>query len=442
MQRQNEYSDMKVFGKIILALGVAVMTMDVMAQTTLADCHKWAGQNYPLLKRYDLVKAATDYTVANANKGWLPQLSIGAQATLQSDVMTLPDGLQKMMAQTGYAPKGLKKDQYKVAIDVSQTVYDGGYIKAAKQMARAEGDTKARQNDVEMYAIRDRVNNLFFGILLVEDKLKLNDDLLKLLLDNCRKLEAMVKGGTAMQADLDALRAEYLNARQQSTELASVKESYMRMLDIFCGRDVDRQLVRPQATIPNDIATQHPELMLLDAQKNQLTARSMQLDASIRPRLSLFAQGYYGYPGLNMFEDMFSHNWSLNGMVGVKLNWNIGSLYTHKNDKRKLSVVASEIDNAKEVFLFNNRLQSTQERLTIERYQKIMADDEDIIRLRTAVRKAAEAKLSHGIIDVNGLLQEITRENNARTQQSVHEIEMLKAIYELEYLLGGRNEKE
>ncbi|MDO5526631.1 MAG: TolC family protein [Prevotella sp.] len=423
---------------ISTAIGLA-MAMIATAQTTLNDCQKWAAENYPLLKRYELLQATTDYTVANINKGWLPQLSAGAQATLQSDVMSLPDGLKSIMSQAGYNVKGLKKDQYKVAIDVSQTIYDGGSIKAAKQAARAEGEAKARQNDVDMFAIRDRVNNLFFGILLAEDKLKLNSDLQQLLLDNCRKLEAMVKGGTATNADLDAVKAEYLNARQQQVELSSAKNSYVRMLEIFTGRQIEQPLKRPEAAVPEDISTQRPELSLFNAQTRQLNARSAQLDAAIRPRLSLFAQGYYGYPGYNMFEDMFSHDWSLNGMIGMRLSWNISSLYTHKNEKRKLATAANEIENARDVFLFNNRLQTTQERMAVERYRRIIADDDEIIQLRTSVRQAAEAKLSHGIIDVNGLLQEITRENTARTQQSVHEIEMLKAIYELKDKLGIKN---
>lgn len=423
---------------ISTAIGLA-MAMIATAQTTLNDCQKWAAENYPLLKRYELLQATTDYTVANINKGWLPQLSAGAQATLQSDVMSLPDGLKSIMSQAGYNVKGLKKDQYKVAIDVSQTIYDGGSIKAAKQAARAEGEAKARQNDVDIFAIRDRVNNLFFGILLAEDKLKLNSDLQQLLLDNCRKLEAMVKGGTATNADLDAVKAEYLNARQQQVELSSAKNSYVRMLEIFTGRQIEQPLKRPEAAVPEDISTQRPELSLFNAQAKQLNARSAQLDAAIRPRLTLFAQGYYGYPSYNMFEDMFSHDWSLNGMIGIRLNWNISSLYTHKNEKRKLATAANEIENARDVFLFNNRLQTTQERMAVERYRRIIADDDEIIQLRTSVRQAAEAKLSHGIIDVNGLLQEITRENTARTQQSVHEIEMLKAIYELKDKLGIKN---
>lgn len=423
---------------ISTAIGLA-MAMIATAQTTLNDCQKWAAENYPLLKRYELLQATTDYTVANINKGWLPQLSAGAQATLQSDVMSLPDGLKSIMSQAGYNVKGLKKDQYKVAIDVSQTIYDGGSIKAAKQAARAEGEAKARQNDVDMFAIRDRVNNLFFGILLAEDKLKLNSDLQQLLLDNCRKLEAMVKGGTATKADLDAVKAEYLNARQQQVELSSARNSYVRMLEIFTGRQIEQPLKRPEAAVPEDISTQRPELSLFNAQARQLNARSAQLDAAIRPRLSLFAQGYYGYPGYNMFEDMFSHDWSLNGMIGMRLSWNISSLYTHKNEKRKIATAANEIENARDVFLFNNRLQTTQERMAVERYRRIIADDDEIIQLRTSVRQAAEAKLSHGIIDVNGLLQEITRENTARTQQSVHEIEMLKAIYELKDKLGIKN---
>ena len=65
-----------------------------------------------------------------------------------------------------------------------------------------------------------------------------------------------------------------------------------------------------------------------------------------------------------------------------------------------------------------------------------MAEDEEIIKLRSQVRKAAESKLRHGIIDVNDLLREINAENAARVQQSMHEIEMLKEIYNQKYTKG------
>ena len=407
-----------------------------MGQLTLDDCQRLAKENYPLIKRYDLIRATTHYTVSNLTKGYFPQLSFGGQASWQSDVMTLPDALRDMMAATGYEVKGLKKDQYKVTVDVNQVIYDGGSIQAAKRVAQADGEVQQKQNEVDLYAVRERVNNLYFGVMLMEDQLRLNEALQELLLDNRRKLETLQQGGTVLQADVEVMRAEWLQAKQQQTELASAKESYRQMLALFIGQVVELPLAKPSLDALSSYEVMRPELSLMDAQVRRYEEQMKQLNANIRPRLSLFAQGYYGYPGYNMFEDMFAHDWSWNGMVGIRFSWNLGSFYTHKNDKRKLAVAINQVENAREVFLFNNCLQSTEERQAIERYQKLLKEDEEIIRLRTFVRQSAETRLEHGVIDVNDLLQEITREHQAQIAYSTHELEMLKQLYELKHTLN------
>jgi outer membrane protein TolC len=183
-------------------------------------------------------------------------------------------------------------------------------------------------------------------------------------------------------------------------------------------------------TSPQREAVARPEMRLFDAQLNLANAQEKALNSAMMPKLGLFAQGFYGYPGLNMFEDMMRRDWSLNGIIGARLTWNIGALYTRKNDKAKLQLQRDMTESNREVFLFNNNLEQIQQNEDIARFQKLMADDEEIITLRSAVRKAAESKLSHGIIDVNDLVREINAENAARVQQSMHEIEMLKQIYD------------
>lgn len=407
-------------------------------QLTLEECQQLAQENYPLLKRYNLIQQTTEYSLQNINRGYLPQLVFSGQATYQSDVATLPELLTNLLAQNGYAVKGLDKDQYRIALDLNQIIWDGGNLKAQKENVTAQGEIQTKQTDVDMYNIRERINNLYFGILLIEDKIRLSQDLKTLLQSNYDKLESMRQNGTAMQADVNAIRAEYLKTNQQLTELTSMRQSFQQMLTLFIGKQVtaNTTLLKPNATLPISLENLRPELQMFDAQLQQTEAQRRLLNSGVRPRLSLFAQGFYGYPGYNMFEDMFNHDFSLNGLVGVRLSWNISKLYTHKNDKRKLVLAQNQIENAREVFLFNNQLQSTQEQEAIERYRKMMSEDDEIIRLRTSVRQAAEAKLKHGVIDVNNLLQEITRENQARTNQSSHEIEMLKHIYELRHTVN------
>ena len=403
--------------------------LPAMAQAqTLEECQRAAEQNYPLIRQYDLIEKTTELTVANIQKGWLPQVSASAQATYQSDVVAFPEQFKQLYQQMGLNMKGLKKDQYRVGIDVNQTIYDGGAISSQKAIAREQGKVQAAQTEVNLYNVRKRVNEMYFSLLLLDDQIKLNNDLQELLLGNEKKLASMVKNGTAAESDWQSVKAERLDAIQQKTCLESQKRMLQAMLSKFCGIEVK---AAEKPTLMADggglMAENHrPELKALDAQIGLLNAQEKALNSALMPKLGVFAQGYYGYPGLNMFEDMMRHDWSLNGIIGARLTWNIGALYTRKNDKAKLQLQRDLTESNRDVFLFNNRLEQIRQNEEITRYKKLMADDEEIIQLRSTVRKAAESKLQHGIIDVNDLVREINQENAARVSQSMHEIEMLK----------------
>ena len=399
---------------------------------TLEECQQAAEKNYPLIRQYDLIEKTTDLTVANIQKGWLPQISASAQATFQSDVMSWPDQMKTMMNQMGIDVQGLRKDQYKIGVDVNQTIYDGGVIKNQKEVVRQQGNVQSAQHDVTMYAIRQRVNEMYFGLLLLNDQIQLNQDLQNLLVANEKKLAAMLKRGTASESDHNNVKAERLNIAQQMTTLLSNKRMLNMMLNAFCGMEI-KEVIKPSLsiTIPDGNYNDRPELKLIEAQQKLIDAQEKTLDSYLSPKLSVFASGYYGYPGYNMFEDMLRHKWSLNGMIGAKLSWNIGALYTRKNDKEKLRMQRESNLVQRETFLFNNQLEQIQQNEKIEQYRQLMNEDAEIINLRTSVRKAAESKLSHGIIDVNDLIKEINNENAAKKQLSIHEIEMLKEIYNL-----------
>ena len=407
---------------------------------TLDDCQQAAEKNYPLIQQYGLIEKTIQLTVANIQRGWLPQVSAQAQATYQSDVTAWPSEMKAMMSNMGIDMKGLTKDQYRVGIDVQQTIYDGGVIGSQKRIAREQGKVQAAQNEVNIYNVRKRVNEMYFGLLLLDEQIKLNTDLQTLLAGSERKLESMTKRGTAAESDLQSVKAERLNAVQKGTELVSQKQMLQRMLSTFCGIEVNN-IQKPQVKADGRNLTagnQRPELKVLDAQISVLNAQERALNAALMPKVGVFAQGFYGYPGLNMFEDMMRHKWSLNGIIGTRVTWNIGALYTRKNDKAKLQLQRDMTESSREVFLFNNNLEQIQQNENIERYQKLMAHDGEIISLRQAVRKAAESKLAHGIIDVNDLVREINQENAAFVQQSVHEIEMLKEIYDNKYTIGEK----
>ena len=417
-----------------IIFGLLLLPMMAQAQT-LEECQQAAEQNYPLIRQYGLGEKMTELTVENIQKGWLPQVSASAQATYQNDVTAFPDQMQKMFQTMGVTMVGLKKDQYRMGIDVQQTVFDGGTIKSQKEIARQEGEVQRAQNEVNMYNVRKRVNEMYFGLLLIDEQLKLNADLQELLSVNEKKLASMLKGGTAAESDYQNVKAERLNVVQQMTGLKAQRSALVRMLSAFCGIEITApsKPLLGEARFGGDRELR-PELKAIDAQLKLADAQEKALDATLMPKLGVFAQGYYGYPGYNLFEDMMSRKFSWNGMIGARLTWNIGGLYTRKNDKDKLSVQRSMFNVQRETFLFNNNLEQIQQNENIERYRKLMADDEEIITLRSNIRKAAESKLLHGIIDVNDLVKEINNENAAKVQQSMHEIQMLKEIYDLEYI--------
>ena len=419
---------------------LALMPMLAQAQTvTLDECQQLARENYPLIKRYDLIQQTTDFTVSNIMKGWLPQISAAAQATYQSDVMTLPDPLQGMLGQYGYDVKGLKKDQYRIGIDVNQTVYDGGLISNQKNIARLQGEVQTAQADVDLYAIRQRVNDMYFGILLLNEKIQLNQDLQTLLQSNLDKLESLLRNGVAMQSDVNTIKAEKLRAVQGGTELAASKKSLVRMLSTFIGKEIT-DVAKPniQSSMFNvQSENNRPELSLFDKQLQLANAQEKMLNSKLLPRLSIFAQGFYGYPGYDAFDAMFNHDWKLNGMIGARLVWNIDGLYRNKTDKRKIQAQRNLIETGRETFLFNNSLLQIQQNEGIAKYRQLIAEDDDIVSLRSQVRQSAESKLTHGIIDTNNLLQEITRENQAKIDRSTHEVQMLKETYDLKFTVNN-----
>lgn len=417
--------------KEIISFALIMMATAIQAQT-LEECQLAAEKNYPIIKQYDLISQTTQLTVQNIMKGWLPQIAVAAQATYQSDVTSWPESMKATFQQFGVNMKGLSKDQYKIGIDLQQTIYDGGTISSMRSIAQQEEKVQKAQVETNLYQMRKRVNEMYFSLLLLNEQIKLNDDVKALLLSSEKKLASMLKGGTIATSDFENIRAERLSVEQQNESLKSQQQMLQHLLSTFCGIKVSN--VQKPAPFETTISmNKRPEMQLFDNQLQLSSIKEKALNTQVRPKLGIFAQGFYGYPGFNMFEDMMNRKWSLNGIVGIKLSWNIGALYSLKNDKAKLRLQREMTENAREIFLFNNQLEEIQQNENIKRYHTMKQTDNEIIMLRTNIRKAAESKLAHGIIDINNLLREINNENAAKIQQTIHDIEMLKEMYNLKY---------
>lgn len=403
---------------------------------TLEECQQLACDHYPEIRQYDLIRQSEQYDLSNAARSWLPQVSFSAQATWQNRVPEFPSALSGMLDQAGVSLRGLDKDQYKVALEVNQTIWDGGQSQADRRVIEATADEHRQATEVDLYAVKGRVNDLYFGILLLEERLGQTDLTIALLQSNLDKVRSLVTNGVAMQTDADAVEAELLSVQQQRVQIEASRASYRRMLELFIGQRLAERLERPELVGAVSGESARPELAWIDAQQERLAAQELSVKSATRPRFGVFAQGYYGYPGLDYFAGMVSTDWTWNALIGVKMSWNFGAYYTKKNRLSNLRVVQQQLDIQRDVFLFNTDLQVAEEQGNISRLRRALADDDRIVALRRSVREAAESKLRNGVIDTNDLLRKITDEASARSARSLREVELLKAIYELKYTIN------
>jgi len=250
---------------------------------------------------------------------------------------------------------------------------------------------------------------------------------------NLKSVNAHVNNGTAMPSDANVIKVELLSASQQRTQIESAKEAYCNMLSVMTGQPVGNSdtFVKPIPQSLSVLMNNRPELQFFNTQSAQFEAQKQAINSSVMPRIGLFAQGFYGNPGLNLFKDMTENKWTWNYMAGIRLQWNIGNYYTLKGNLQKLSLAQQRVESQRETFLFNTDLASIQQRNAIEKMNRVMADDAEIIKLRTSIRETSEAKYANGAITVSELLRDIIAESQSTQAKALHEIEWLKNIYDL-----------
>ncbi len=424
---------------VLITLLLTMSTSAAAQALTLEECRRLARENYPAIAEYELIDRLAEYDISNAKRQWLPQVSVELQASYQSDVTAFPENFTKLLAPFGVKFDGLPKGQYKAAVQVDQIIWDGGAIRAGVDAAQAEAQAARSQWEATMHALRERVDQLFFGTLLLQENLRGVD----MLLDDLQRTRAMLLAsaecGAIGQDDLDLIDVEILTVCQQRADLDATRRGYLHMLGIMTGTEMadSTMLVKPEATtVSARNAEARPEIAMLDARASALDARRRSVQASLMPRIGAFAQGAYGNTGLNLFEDMQHNAWRPYFIAGIKLQWNIGSFYTRRNRLSQISADAGRLSVQRETFLYNTALQSEQERLAIEKMDEAMRYDEEIIVLRRSIRERTETRLRNGDASVNDLLRDLNAEDRARQNRTVHEVEWLKNIYELKHILN------
>ena len=424
--------DMRI--KTITLFLALVSYAPCFAQLSIEACYEKARANYPLIKQYGLIEKTKEYNLSNAAKGYLPQVTFSAQATYQSDVTEIPINLDAI-GLTGVEIPSVSQDQYKMELALSQTLWDGGAIRSERKTLRTQAEVDQRDMDVSMYAINERVNQLYFGVLLAEAQLEQNKVLQAELRRNRDQVSSYIKNGIANQSDLDAIQVDLLKAKQTEAQFEHTKRAYREMLSRLIGEEIgeETRLVKPEAVRPLTKENNRPELELYQAQIRNLRAQDSRITAGMMPKLGLFVTGGYGKPGLDMFEDNFKAYY----LAGVRLSWNLGSLYTVKDDRRKIQTSIRAIETQRETFLFNTSLDVAQRDASIDKYVAQLSYDDEIIALRGSVKRASEAKMANGTLSGTDLTRDIHAEQSAIQDKILHEIELLMAIYNLRYAINN-----
>ena len=389
---------------------------------TLEDCYRLARDHYPTVQKLDLITRSEDYTLANANKAYLPQVSITGQATYQSETIDFSESIGRLPLPISL-PK-VSKDQYKVVGEVSQLLYNGGATRAQKQLIKAQSAVQTQAVETQLYALKQRVSNLYFGVLLIDTQLSQNQLNVETVQSQLEKAETALKNGTTLPSNVAELKAELVRLAMQRTEYEATKAMYLQMLSTFIGKDLpsDTVLLRPKPTTLS--STNHrPELKGFDLQQSVLDIQRRQLTSEYLPKIGLFFQGAYGRPTLNIIKNEFDFYY----IAGVRLQWNLSPLYSLSNRKQLLQLQGESLSADRKAFLMSTELDLTQQQMQISKLQRLMEQDQESVALRHSVAQAAQVQLDNGVITTHEYLQKVNAENLAKQTLLLHEIQLLQA---------------
>jgi outer membrane protein TolC len=417
--------------KLILIAITCISMVNAQSQPplTIDECYALARLNYPLLKQRDLIAKTNEYTLGNLSKGYLPQLNLGGQATYQSDVTQIPIKLPGVKIPT------ISKDQYKIYGEINQPITDLLTIGRQKKYQEINSQIQTENLEAELYKVKDRINQLFFGILLLDRQNAQNELLKSDLQSGMDKLSAAYKNGIELKSNVEKLKAEWLKANQQSIELKSSRNAYIAMLGIFINKHLDETILLDK---PKNIVTasgiNRPEMKVFDFQKNSRSIQYNLLNIKNLPRLSLFLQGGFGKPSpVNLLTPDLSSYY----IGGIRMNWPLSGYYTFKREKQLISIDMNMIDVQKETFVFNTGLVLSQQNLELEKLRELLKSDDEIVNLRTSIKNTSGVQLANGVITTNDYLKEINAEDQAKQNFLLHEIQLLMAQYNYQYTSGN-----
>ena len=415
---------------LLLIIFPSLLGKAQLHELTLQKAYDLARENYPLIQEKSLLEKSSFLTIENIKTAYLPQVSINGQATYQSDVTNIPIKLPNVNIPS------LSKDQYKFVADVNQLIYDGGITKAQKEIQQKSNLVDGQKVEVELYKLKDRINQLYLGTLLLNEQLEENNLARENINIGLKTVNAQVQNGTAFRSSALVLEAQLLQYDQNEIVIKANKIQLLKVMELFIHQplsdDVKLQMPVVNETLDTDII--RPEIKMYNLQDSLLFSQQSFIKTKNIPRVSLFGEGGYGKPGLNML----SNDFALYGMGGVKLSWNLSNFYTSKREKEIVNVNQKINQVQRDVFLFNTNTQLTQQQTEIDKLKQLVTVDEKLIDVRKTITEASKAQLQNGVITSNDYLREVNNEDQTRQSLILHQIQLVQAKINYQNIKGNQ----
>jgi outer membrane protein TolC len=416
---------MKLLLKITLSFLLLPILSNAQQILSLENCYDLVNKNYPLAKQSELLQEKSILEIEALNKGKLPKIDLNAQGSYQSAVTELPIHLPNLNI------KPLNKDQYRATLDINQLVYNGGIIDANAKLKDFQAKTQQQKVAVNLYQINTKINQLFFSILLLQERKAILISKQEQLFSKIKEVKIGVQFGAILLASEKVLEAENLKIKQQLVEIQFDKKRLLENLSTLTYSTLNENTTLVQPNISNDFSGEcnRPELKLFDLQNNQIDVSKELISKNKLPKINAFGVAGYGNPGLNMLDSSFQTFY----MVGLKANWNVFDWNKSKKDSQVLSVSEGIVSSEKETFLLNNTLQLQELEGEVHKMEAVINTDLEIISLREYVVKSSDSQFKNGVITSSEYLVEFSNLYEAKTNQKLHEVQLAlaKANYKI-----------
>lgn len=421
---------MKTIKTLLIVLLFPVRLLMAQEPATLDQCQSWARENHPVLKQLDLYQKILDLKNENNSTGYLPQVNLNGQATYQSDVTKIGISIPNMAIPT------VDKDQYKFYLDFKQTIWDGGLSKAKELINQAETAGNLQQTEVELYQVKEKVNQFFFTSFLIRQNLQILEKKTETLNERRKLIESAVKNGMVLSSELDQLLAELIKTEQLVIELKNNKEAVLYALSVLTGKQSDQlnNLVLSDEKRQTEKSLMRPELELFSKQNEILNASSEILQKQRNPKLFGFGQAGYGKPGLNMLNNEFDTYY----LIGVGLSWNVLDWKTTRRQQEIVKFQQDLIQTRQESFIRNIDLAGDQQSKLINQISELLKTDQDLIQVRERITKTSASKLENGAITMADYIQDLNAETTAKLMIETRKIQLREARIKLDNIRGNQ----